>query len=29
VRSRFNFVMQKARNDSEALPLTRMERVTA
>ena len=29
VRSRFNFVMQKALNDSEALPLTRMERVTA
>lgn len=29
VRSRFNFVMQKACNDSEALPLTRMERVTA
>lgn len=28
-RSRFNFVMQKAVNESEALPLTRMERVTA
>ena len=26
-RSRFNFVMQKALDDSEALPLTRMERV--
>ena len=28
-RSRFNFVMQKAVNESEALPLTRMARVTA
>lgn len=28
-RSRFNFVMQKAVNESEALPLTRMERVAA
>jgi len=26
-RSRFNFVMQKAQDDNEALPLTRMERV--
>ncbi|NMM80926.1 catechol 1,2-dioxygenase [Acidovorax sp. SRB_14] len=26
-RSRFNFVMQKAVNENEALPLTRMERV--
>lgn len=28
-RSRFNFVLQKALTASEALPLTRMERVTA
>lgn len=28
-RSRFNFVMQKALSESEALPLTRMERVTS
>lgn len=28
-RSRFDFVLQKALNESEALPLTRMERVTA
>ncbi|WP_367846843.1 catechol 1,2-dioxygenase [Rhodoferax sp. WC2427] len=28
-RSRFDFVLQKALNASEALPLTRMERVTA
>ena len=28
-RSRFNFVMQKALSESEALPLTRMARVTA
>ena len=27
-RSKFNFVMQKAANEDEALPLTRMERVT-
>ena len=29
VRARFDFVLQKALNDSEALPLTRMERATA
>lgn len=28
-RSRFNFVMQKAMNEREALPLTRIERVAA
>lgn len=28
-RSRFNFVLQKALNEGEALPLTRMARVTA
>ena len=27
-RSKFNFVMQTATNADEALPLTRMERVT-